>query len=97
MSHPLNDALQRQIDHFTVVCLVAWPLNESEAGVDLVLIETLLLFICKFLLISMRTAWLTLRKAGRFLSKQGHLQATKQETVKWSIDPPKWRVTVTRM
>ena len=28
------------IDHFTVVCLVAWPLNESEAGVDLVLIET---------------------------------------------------------
>ena len=28
------------IDHFTVVCLVAWPLNENEAGVDLVLIET---------------------------------------------------------
>ena len=24
------------VDHFTVVCLVAWPLNESEAGVDLV-------------------------------------------------------------
>ena len=48
-----------EIDHFTVVCLVAWPLNESEAGVDLVLIETLPLFICKFLLISMRTASLT--------------------------------------
>ena len=47
------------IDHFTVVCLIAWPLNESEAGVDLVLIESLLLFICKFLLISMRTASLT--------------------------------------
>ena len=47
------------IDHFTFSCLVAWPLNESEAGVDLVLIETLLLFICKFLLISMRTASLT--------------------------------------
>ena len=47
------------MDHFTVVCLAAWPLNESEAGVDLVLIETLLLFICKFLLISMRTASLT--------------------------------------
>ena len=44
-----------EIDHFTVV-LVAWPLNESEAGVDLVLIETLLLFICKCLLIGMRTA-----------------------------------------
>ena len=22
------------IDHFTVVCLVAWRLNESEPGVD---------------------------------------------------------------
>ena len=29
-----------QIDHFTVECLVAWPLNESEAGVDHVLVET---------------------------------------------------------
>ena len=47
------------IDHFTVVCLVAWPLNEIEAGVDLVLIESSLLFICKLLLISMRTASLT--------------------------------------
>ena len=33
-----------EIDHFTVVCLVAWPLNESEAGVDLVLLGTSLLF-----------------------------------------------------
>ena len=47
------------IDHFTVVRLVAWPLNESEAGVDLVLIATSLLFICKFLLISMKAASLT--------------------------------------
>ena len=31
-------------DHFTVVCLVAWPLNKIEAGGDLVLIETSLLF-----------------------------------------------------
>ena len=29
--------------HFTVVCLDTWPLNESEAAVDLVLIETSLL------------------------------------------------------
>ena len=34
------------IDHFTVACLVAWPLNESEAGGDIVLIETFLLFLC---------------------------------------------------
>ena len=37
---------QRGIDHFTVVCLVAWPLHESEAGGDLALKETFLLFLC---------------------------------------------------
>ena len=55
-----------RIDHFTVVCLVAWPLNENEAGDDLVLIETSLLFLCKFLLINMRTASLTKEKLGGF-------------------------------
>ena len=37
------------IDHFTAACLVAWPLNESEAGGDIVLIETSLqiIFFCK--------------------------------------------------
>ena len=30
-----------------VVCLVAWPLNESEAGGDLVLIETLNFWVTK--------------------------------------------------
>ena len=55
----LKSNLYSRINHFTVVCLVAWPLNESEAGGDLVLIETSLLFICKFLPISMRTASLT--------------------------------------
>ena len=37
------------IVHFTVVCLVAKPLNRSEAKVDLDMIETLLLFKCKLL------------------------------------------------
>ena len=36
----------QEIDRFTVVCLVAWPLNEGEAGGDLALIETFLLFLC---------------------------------------------------
>ena len=48
-----------EIDHFTVVCLVAWPLNENEAGGDIVLIETSLFFLCKSVLISMRTTSLT--------------------------------------
>ena len=46
-------------DHFKVVGLVAWPLNESETGVDFVLTETSLFFLCKLLLISMRTASFT--------------------------------------
>ena len=50
---------QFRIDLFTVVCLFTWPLNESEAGGDLVMIETSLFLLCKFLLISMRTASLT--------------------------------------
>ena len=41
-----NFYLSWTIDCFTVVCLVAWPLNESEAGGDRALIETSLLFLC---------------------------------------------------
>ena len=36
------------IDHFAVVCLFAWPSNENEAGGDIVLIETFLLFLEQF-------------------------------------------------
>ena len=31
---------------FTVMCLVTWPLHESEAGVAIVMIQTSLLFLC---------------------------------------------------
>ena len=40
-------SIYRSIDHFTVVCSVTWPLNGSEAGVDLVLVQTSLLLSCK--------------------------------------------------
>ena len=43
----------RSIVQFTVVCLVTWPSSGSEAGVDLVWIQTLLLFISKYKLVSM--------------------------------------------
>ena len=33
--------------HFTAVCLVAWPLDGSEAAADLVLIETSLILLRK--------------------------------------------------
>ena len=42
-------ALEVRIVHFTVVCLVAKPLNRNEAKGDLVMIQTLLLFKCKLL------------------------------------------------
>ena len=38
----LRSSRQGLIDHFTVVGLVTWLLNGSEAGVDLVSIKTLL-------------------------------------------------------
>ena len=36
------------MEHVKVVCLVTWLLNESEAGDDLVLIETSLHFLCNY-------------------------------------------------
>ena len=54
------------INHFTVVCLVAWPLNESEAEVDIVSIETSVLFLRKFVLISSRKASLTQQRQRGF-------------------------------
>ena len=37
----------KTIDHFTVVSSVTWPLNGSEAGGDLALIQTSVHFLCK--------------------------------------------------
>ena len=36
-----------RIDHSTVAGFLTWPLNGSEAGSDLVLIQTPLLLLCK--------------------------------------------------
>ena len=43
------------IDHFTVVGLVTWPLNGSEAAVDLVLIQ-ISLFYCANQVVLMLTS-----------------------------------------
>ena len=40
-------ALHSVIGHFTVVYLVTWSVTASEAGGDLALIQTSLLFLCK--------------------------------------------------
>ena len=47
LSYLILDLTIHEIDHFTVVGLVTWPLNGSEAGVDLVLIQTSLFLLCK--------------------------------------------------
>ena len=45
----VSELMKNIVAHFTVVCLVAKPLNRSDAKGDLVIIQTLLLFKCEFL------------------------------------------------
>ena len=80
------------LDHFTVVCLVTWPLNGSEAGGDPALIQTSLLLPCK-------CTWLALEqldlhnKSSEFCIKTRSPsaslpfkgQVTERTTVKWFI------------
>ena len=81
-----------RIDHFTVVCLVTWPLDGSEARVDLVLIETSLLLLCKtscsdfnkvHLHDKSREVCIKTRSTLASLPSTG--QVAEQTTVKWSI------------
>ena len=82
--------IKRQIDHFTVVFLVTWPLSGSEAEVDLVMIQTLELFKCKsswheisIIMIKGRKACIKARSPPASLSIKG--KVTKYATVKWTI------------
>ena len=54
-----------KIDHFTVVCSVTWPLNESESGVDLAY-DVLMLI----------SSNLHIRKAVRFLEYQSKVNSS---------------------
>ena len=63
------------ISHFTVVCSVCWPLNRSEAGGDLVLLQTFLLFTCKswyFHANRLVNMIIYIWKTTRFVTKQSH-------------------------
>ena len=54
------------------VCLVARPLDKSEAGIDIVLIEGPLFLLCQFLLINYPdNSTINIRKTWMFLSQQG--------------------------
>ena len=52
------------LGHFTVVCSVTWPLNASEAGVDLALTKTFLLLPLKYALYN---------KSSEVCMKKGHI------------------------
>ena len=72
--------------HFTVICLVAKPLNRSEALGDLVLIQTLLLFKCKLLCYHINKILVSITTRSPSASLQIKGLATKFTTVKWPID-----------
>ena len=80
------------IGHFTVACLVTWPLSGSEAGGDLVLIQTSSFSHVDHVVLMLTTLHLHM-KSMRFVSKQCHRQpqfhskarSQKHTTVKWTI------------
>lgn len=73
-----------QIAYFTVVCLVARPLNRSEAEDDLVMIETLLL--SKVLCFHAKQNLDSITTWSSSASLQIKGWATKSTAVKWLIE-----------
>ena len=78
------------IVHFTVVRLVAKPLNRNEAKSDLVMIQTLLLFKFKLLCYHANKILVSITTRSPLASLQIKGLATKYTTVKWPIgeEPP---------
>ena len=74
-----------EIVHFTVACLVAKPLNRSEAKGDLVMIQTLLLFKCKLLCYHANWILVSITTRSPSASLQIKGLATRYTTVKWPI------------
>ena len=80
------------IDHLTVVCSATWPVDGSEARVDLVLIQTSLLLSCKCTLLKSEKLVLHNKRSEVCIKTRSTLaslpskgQVTRQTTVKWSI------------
>ena len=74
-----------QIVHFTVVCLVAKPLNRNEAKGDLVMIQTWLLFKYKLLCYHANQILVSIITRSPSASLQIRGLATKYTTAKWPI------------
>ena len=76
-----------KIGHFTVVCLVTWPLSGTEAGGDLFLIEALPLFTCKSCCShANQFAFPRIKTRSTLASLPLKGQVTRHATVKRTID-----------
>ena len=71
------------IVHLTVVHLVAKPLNSSKAKGDLVMIQTLLLIICKLLCYCAKWILVSVNNVTFSLTLNQRLEYT---AIKWPID-----------
>ena len=67
-------------NQFTVVCSVTWPLDDSEAGGDLVLIQIALHFLCVNQVVLMLTSWHLIK-----LHRQ-HLRPSRRKTYSKTSD-----------
>ena len=83
---------KRTIDHFTVAGSATWPVDGSEARVDLVLIQTSLFLSCKCTLLTSEELVLHNKRSEVCIKTRSTLaslsstgQVAEQATVKWSI------------
>ena len=93
-SHIVEGNNTTLMGHFTLLCLVTWPLSGSEAGGDLVLIQTLLLSHVNHVVLMLtslhlhmksRRVCIKTRSPRASLPLKG--QVTRHTTVKWPITP----------
>ena len=84
LSNQRNSNIVANVVHFTVVCFVAKPLNRSEARVDFVVIQTLLLFLCKSLCYHANYFVVSIISRSPLTSLSYKGLVTFHRTVKWS-------------
>ena len=88
-----------ETDHFIDVCSVIWPLNGSEAGGDLVLIQTSMLLLCKsscsyanYVHLHETSREVCIKARSPLASLAVIDQVTKQTTVKWPTVKYLWKI-----
>ena len=89
----MDPTLSGAINLFAVACLVTWPFNESEAGVDLVVIQTNIFSYANGVVVILISK--NVHKKSREVSIKAKStpaspsfigQVTKHITVKWTFE-----------